>query len=120
MLGYLAMLRYGQAPALPDALSVGMSAGRLVAIVALADGESITALSRVPPSMVAAAVILRGFAPDQERSTDLDALEQAGVPLVICAPGDIPRTLESLGEVGRNATEGSLQALVRSASGTDR
>jgi uncharacterized protein (DUF58 family) len=120
VLGYLALLRYGQAPALPDALSMGMSAGRLVAIVALADRESISALPRVPPSMVAAAVILRGFASDQERSADLDALEQAGIPLVICAPGDIPRTLESLGEVGRHATTVSLQALVRSANGTNR
>ena len=120
VLGYLALLRYGQAPALPDALTAGIGSGRLIAIVPLADGPSIKALSRVPPSMVAAVVILRGFDPDQERSSDLDALEQVGVPLVNCAPGDISRTLESLTEVGQYATAGSLEALVRSASGTER
>ena len=120
VLRYLALLRRGQAPALSDALSAGMRAGRLVAIVPLADGASIKALSRVPPSMVAAVVVLRGFAPDQERSSDLDALEHMGVRLVTCAPGDIARTLESLTEIGQYANAGSLEALVRSASGTER
>ena len=120
VLSYLALLRLGQVPALPDSLSAGMSSGRLVAIVPLADGASIKALSRVPPSTVAAAVILRGFAPDQERSSDLDALEHVGVRLITCAPGDIAGTLESLVQIGQHATAGSLEALVRSASGTQR
>jgi hypothetical protein len=120
VLGYLAMLRHGQAPALPGALSVGTSSGRLVAIVALADGASIKALAGVPPSMVSAAVILRDFAPDQEGSSDLDALGQLGIPLVFCAPGAISETLQSLAEVSQYTTAGSIQALVRSASRAER
>ena len=99
VLDYLARLRLGQGPSLVDSVGVGAPQGRIVAIVALTDGTAVDALSRLPISRMAAAVVMQGFAPERENPGGLEGLKSIGVPVITCEPGGIPTTLEALSQL---------------------
>ena len=100
VLDYLARLRHGQGPDLADTTGAGKAEGRMVALVALADRHALDALARIPAARLAAAVVLQGFAPAEERLSDLESLKSRGVPVITCGPGHIPAALEALADTG--------------------
>ena len=99
VLEYLARLRLGQGPGLVDSVGAGAPQGRIVAIIALADGTAVDAISRLPISQMAAAVVMQGFAPEHENPGDLEGLKSIGVPVITCKPGGVPATLEALAQL---------------------
>ena len=69
-------------------------------MVALADRHALDALARLPAARLAATVVLLGFAPEDEKLSDLESLKSRGVPVITCGPDGIPAALDALADTG--------------------